>query len=340
MNYTDVLNNAREIFAKKCRVCKECNGIACKGEVPGVGGKGTGAGFIRNREKINEVKIHLDTIVPTKEIDTSIGLFGKTLKFPILAAPIGGLDMNYNDYLNDLTYSQAIIEGCINAGVLGCTGDGVKDEYYDVPLGVIGDNEGMGIPTIKPWKNEEIIKKIKKAEEKGAPAVAIDIDAAGLVVLAMLGKPVATKSVEELKEITSSTKLPVILKGIMTTGGVVKALESGAHGIVVSNHGGRVLDHTLSTIEVLPEIVKAAGGKLKIFIDGGFRDGIDVFKALAMGADAVLIGRPYAIAAYGGGREGVEIYTQKVGQELKETMIMAGCHQLQDIGKQHVSHSF
>lgn len=340
MNYGEVLEKAREIVGKKCRVCKECNGIVCKGEVPGVGGKGTGAGFIRNRAKINEVKIHLDTIVPAKEIDTSIELFGKILRYPILAAPIGGLDMNYNASLNDLTYSQAIIEGCINTGVLGCTGDGAKDEYFDVPLEVIGDNAGMGIPTIKPWKNEEIMRKIKKAEEKGAVAVAIDIDAAGLVLLAMLGKPVTTKSVEELKEITSSTKLPVILKGIMTAEGAVKALEAGAYGIVVSNHGGRVLDHTLSTIEVLPEIVKAVEGKLKIFIDGGFRDGVDVFKALAMGADAVLIGRPYAVAAYGGGREGVELYSQKVGQELKETMIMAGCHKLQDIGKQHVSYSF
>lgn len=340
MNYADVLENAKKILGNKCRVCKECNGVACRGEVPGAGGKGTGAGFIRNREKINEVKIHLDTIVPASEIDTSIQLFGRTLKYPILAAPIGGLDMNYNASMNDLTYSQAIIEGCINTGIVGCTGDGAKDEYYEIPLGVIGENNGLGIPTIKPWKNDEIIRKIRKAEEKGAVAVAIDIDAAGLVLLAMLGKPVATKSVEELKEITSSTKLPVILKGIMTTEGAAKALEAGVYGIVVSNHGGRVLDHTLSTIEVLPEIVREVSGKAKVFIDGGFRDGTDVFKALAMGADAVLIGRPYAISAYGGGREGVELYTQKVGQELKETMIMAGCHKLQDIGKQHVSYNF
>lgn len=340
MNYAEVLENARRVIGEKCRVCKECNGVACKGEVPGVGGKGTGSSFIRNRQKINEVKICLDTIVPSEEIDTSIELLGTTLKYPIIAAPIGGLDMNYGRSLNDLTYSQAIIEGCLNAGVLGCTGDGAKDEYFDIPLGVIGENKGMGIPTIKPWKNEEILRKIKKAEEKGVPAIAIDIDAAGLILLAMLGKPVATKSVEELKEITSSTEIPIILKGVMTVDGAEKALAAGAYGIVVSNHGGRVLDHTLSTIEVLPEIAKAVKGKMKIFIDGGFRDGTDVFKALALGADAVLIGRPYAIAAYGGGKEGVQLYTQKVGEELKETMIMAGCHRLQDIGKQHVSYNF
>ena len=340
MNYGEVLKNAREAIGSKCRVCRDCNGVVCRGEVPGAGGKGTGNGFIRNREKINEVKIHLNTIAPAKEIDTSLELFGKTLSYPVLAAPIGGLDMNYNSPMNDLTYSQAIIEGCIKAGVVGCTGDGVKDDNYEIPLSVIGANNGIGIPTIKPWKNEEIIKKIKMAEENGAIAVAIDIDAAGLVVLGMLGKPVATKSIEELKEIVASTNIPLILKGIMTVEGALKALEAGVDGIVVSNHGGRVLDHTLSTIEVLPQIAEKVGGKMKIFIDGGFRDGTDIFKALALGADAVLIGRTYAIAAHGGGKEGVELYTKKVGQELKETMIMTGCHKLQDIGKEHVSFNF
>ncbi|SET62381.1 FMN-dependent dehydrogenase, includes L-lactate dehydrogenase and type II isopentenyl diphosphate isomerase [Natronincola peptidivorans] len=341
MNYGEVLNNAKTIIGKKCRVCKECNGIACKGEVPGVGGKGTGLAFIRNREKINQVKLHLDTIVPEDKIDTSIELFGRTLKYPILAAPIGGLEMNYGTaQLDDFTYSQAIVGGCKDAGVIGLTADGVKDAFFQDPLKAVGENEGWGIPTIKPWKNDEILKKISQAEEKQVPAIAIDIDAAGLVILAMLGKPVTRKSVDELKEITSATKLPVILKGVMTVEGAKKALEAGAYGIVVSNHGGRVLDHTLATIEVLPQIAEAVKGKMKIFIDGGFRDGVDIFKALALGADAVLIGRPYAVAAYGGGREGVELYTQKVGQELKETMIMTGCNEIQDIGKHCVSYSF
>lgn len=340
MDYVDMLNNARKIIKEKCRVCKECNGIICKGEIPGVGGKGTGSSFIRNREKINEVKIHLNTIVKKDTIDTSVELFGKNFKYPVFAAPIGAVGVNYSEELNDLTYSQAIIEGCKKAGVLGFTGDGAKDNFFDEPLSVIDENEGMGIPTIKPWENQEIIKKIKKAEKAGALAVAVDIDAAGLVILAMMGKPVATKSIEELKEITASTKLPVIFKGIMTVEGARKALDAGAYGIVVSNHGGRVLDHTLASIEVLPAIAGEVKGKMKIFVDGGFRDGVDIFKGLALGADAILIGRPYAVAAYGGGKEGVELYTHRLGQVLEETMIMTGCHRLQDIGKGHVSYNF
>ncbi|HZK56950.1 MAG TPA: alpha-hydroxy-acid oxidizing protein [Clostridia bacterium] len=336
MDYAEILENARKLIHEKCKVCADCNGIACKGQVPGAGGKGSGAGFIRNREKINDVKVNLDTIIEEKEIDTSIELFGINFKYPVFAAPISAVGLNYGEALDDFEYSKAIVRGCKDAGTIAFTGDGAKDEFYDLPLEAVGDYDGHGIPTIKPWRNEEIMKKIRKAEEKGAVAVAMDIDAAGLVTLALLGKPVGTKSVEELKRIISSARFPVILKGIMTVEGAKKALETGAYGIVVSNHGGRVLDHTLSTIEVLPTITEAVQGKMKIFIDGGFRTGIDVFKALALGADAVLIGRPYVVAAYGGGAEGVKIYTEKLGAELKETMIMTGCHALKDINEDKV----
>ncbi len=336
MDYSEVLNRARELVNENCKVCKDCNGIVCKGKVPGVGGKGSGSGFIRNREKLNDVKVNLDTIIEEKEIDTSIELFGMKFEYPIFAAPIGAVPLNYSPALDDYEYTEAIIEGCKEAGVIGFTGDGVKDEYYDLPLQVVKEHDGHGVPTIKPWEKEEIIAKIKKAEKSGAPAVAMDIDAAGLVTLALLGKPVGTKSVKELKEIISSTKLPVILKGIMTAEGAKKALEAGAYGIVVSNHGGRVLDHTPATIEVLPDIAQAVKGKMKIFIDGGFRSGLDVFKGLALGADAILIARPYVVSAYGGRAEGVKIYTEKLGNELKQTMIMTGCHNLKDINKNKV----
>lgn len=336
MQYSEVLSNARALAGFKCKVCKDCNGVACRGELPGIGGKGTGASFIRNREKINQVKVNLDTIIEEAPIDTTIELFGKSFSLPVFAAPIGALSINYGEQYNDLSYAKALVPGCIKAGTVAFTGDGAKDEFFDSPLEVIGEHSGMGIPTIKPWKNPEIIGKIKRAEEKDALSVAIDIDAAGLVLLKLQGKPVATKSVDELKELVASTRLPIILKGIMTPEGARKAVEAGVYGIVVSNHGGRVMDHTAATIEVLPSIVDAVQGKLKIFIDGGFRNGIDVFKALALGADAVLIGRPYGISVYGGGEEGVTLYTQKLQQELEETMIMTGCHRLKDIDRSKV----
>ena len=122
----------------------------------------------------------------------------------------------------------------------------------------------------------------------------------------------------------------------MSVRGAKKALEAGAAGIIVSNHGGRVLDGAQAGIEVLEEIVKAVDGKMKIFVDGGFRSGNDVFKALALGADGVLIGRPVSHAAIGDMEHGVETYLRKIQLELKETMALAGCKTIKDITRDMV----
>ncbi|TCO77483.1 alpha-hydroxy-acid oxidizing protein [Marinisporobacter balticus] len=333
MNYRDILENAKRISDFKCKVCPECNGKVCKGEIPGVGGKGSGSAFIRNVDQLKEIKLNMDTLYEASKVDSSIEIFGKRFKYPIFAAPIGGLIPCYGEKLTDYEYSKAIVAGCKQAGTIGFTGDGVKDEYFMDPLRAIEENDSVGIPTIKPWKKEEVLKRLRSAEEKNVVAVAMDIDAAGLAILAQAGKPVSPKSVDDLKEIIDATKLPFIIKGIMTVKGARKAMEAGAHGIVVSNHGGRVLDHTLATVEVLPQIVAAVKGRMKIFIDGGIRNGLDVLKVLALGADAVLIGRPYAVAAYGGGSEGVALYTEKIGKELVEGMIMTGCNNLKEINQ-------
>lgn len=336
MNFEEVRLKAKENIGIYCKACKVCNGIACKGVIPGPGGKGSGDVFVRNYNELRNVKIEMDTIFEKKDIDPSIEIFGKRFDFPFFAAPIGGVQIHYKDIYDDQTYSEEIVKGCSNAGIAGFTGDGEKDEVFVGTIEAIKSIGGIGIPTIKPWNKEEVLKKLKMAEESGAFAVAMDVDAAGLSILGKFGKVVNPISTSEFKEIIAQTKLPFIIKGIMTVKGAVKAMEAGASGIVVSNHGGRVLDDTPSTIEVLPEIVEAVGGKMKIFIDGGFRSGNDVFKAIAIGADAVLIGRPFAVAVYGGGKEGVESYCQKIGKELVDVMKMTGTYTLGDISKKDV----
>jgi len=164
----------------------------------------------------------------------------------------------------------------------------------------------------------------------------MDTDAAGLPFLKNLQPPAGSKTVDELREIAAWAKKPFILKGIMTVEGAKKALKAGASGIVVSNHGGRVLDNCPATAEVLPSIVDAVGGKLTIFVDGGIRTGMDVFKALALGADAVLIGRPFVTMVYGGEAEGVQIYVDKLKAELSDTMAMCGAHSLSDIRREMI----
>ena len=148
-----------------------------------------------------------------------------------------------------------------------------------------------------------------------------------------LNPPAGSKNVAELREIIEYAGVPLIIKGVMTVKGALKALEAGASGIVVSNHGGRVLDQCPATAEVLPAIVDAVGGKMTILVDGGIRSGMDVFKALALGADGVLIGRPFVTMVYGGGAEGVQVYVDKLKAELADTMAMCGAHSLDEISR-------
>ncbi len=336
MKYSDVLIEAKKNIGPHCKVCPQCNGIACQGKIPGPGGKGTGTGFIRNYKAFKAVAINMDTLNKYHAPDTRMELFGLTFDMPIFAAPVGGVQIHYSDLHDDLTYSEAILLGSINAGSIGFTGDGVMAEVYDGTAEAILKYKGLGVPTIKPWRKEEIIEKIRIAENAGAKAIAMDIDAAGLAMLAIQGKPVFPVGFETLSELIASTKLPFIIKGIMTVAGAIKAVDAGAYGIVVSNHGGRVLDDTPATLDVLPEILQAVEGRVKVFIDGGIRTGLDVFKALAMGADAVLIGRPFASAVYGGGAEGVTLLYQQLKSELENVMLMTGCSKLEDIGPEHI----
>lgn len=330
MDYNQVLETARRNMSERCLVCKECNGLACRGVIPGPGGKGSGSSFIRNYQKLQELKINMDLVYHKSTINTQMELFGKTFRYPFFAAPISAVKIHYPGYFDEEGYSKAVVNGCKASGVAAFTGDGESKDCYIAGIDAVKSAEGWGIPTIKPWGVEEVINKIKMAEEAGAMAVAMDIDAGGLPVMGK-DKDIGPKSIEDLRQIAESTKLPFIVKGIMTAKSAEKALEAGVYGIIVSNHGGRVLDHTPATVEVLPQIVKAVGGKMKILLDGGIRSGLDVFKVLALGADAVLIGRPYAIAAYGGGEEGVAMYTERVGAELKQTMVMTGCQRLSQI---------
>lgn len=332
MNYQDVLTKAKDAIGPNCKVCPECNGIACRGKIPGPGGKGTGLGFIRSYQALRNIRLNMDTIYQAGPIDTTCRLFGREFSMPVFAAPIGAVGLHYNDLYNDLSYSAAVLKGCLAEGTAAFTGDGVKDEIFTGTIEAIRRLGGQGVPTIKPWSLAEVLLKAKMAEDAGAFAFAMDIDAAGLVVLAMQGKPVAPMPVETLAKIASAVKIPFILKGIMTADGARKALEAGAAGIVISSHGGRVLDETPATVEVLPGIVKAVAGRMKVLVDGGFRTGLDVFKALALGADAVLIGRPFAYMVYGGGEEGVTLYLKKVQAELMEAMLMTGATELSGIG--------
>lgn len=336
MNYQEILENARTCMGPYCKACSVCNGKACTSQMPGPGAKGTGTVAIRNYEKWQDICVNMDTICENGKADTSFEIFGRTYKAPIFAAPIGAMKLHYGDKYDDLEYNNILVPACADAGIAAFTGDGVNAAVMQGATEAIRAKDGKGIPTVKPWDVNTLQEKLELIKASASFAVAMDIDAAGLPFLKNLTPPAGSKTTEELAEIVKAAGVPFILKGIMTVKGALKAKEAGASAIVVSNHGGRVLDQCPATAEVLEEIVQAVGKDMKIFVDGGLRSGVDIFKALALGADAVLIGRPYVTAVYGGGAEGVATYTEKLTTELADTMTMCGAHNLSEISREMV----
>lgn len=331
MNMNEVKKVARENLNNSCRVCKACNGVVCSGEVPGMGGKGTGDSFKANFDALNNIKLNMRVIHDAKNPDISTELFGRKMDIPVFAAPVTGTTLNMGGKLTEEEYISSVIDGCVQAGIYPMVGDTAVDAFLMTNLEVLKKYNGNGIVFIKPWENENIINKIKLAEKAGAFAVGVDIDACGLITLALHGKPVMPKGVEEIKELVSSTKLPFILKGIMTVDEAILAVEAGVDAIVVSNHGGRVLDQTPGTADVLEDIAKAVKGKVKILVDGGVRSGVDILKMLALGADGALIGRPFVTASFGGKVEGVKTYIEELKSDLKSSMVLTGCKNIKDI---------
>ena len=337
MTYQEVLSSAREAMSKNCKACPVCNGRACTNHVPGPGAKGVGDTAIRNYDKWQEIRVNMDTISEGGTPDTSLDLFGKSFRFPFFAGPVGAVTMHYSDKYDDMAYNNILVKACAENGIAAFTGDGLDANVMKVACEAIAAENGMGVPTVKPWNQETIARKMEQVKASGSFAVAMDIDAAGLPFLKGMNPPAGSKTVQQLSEIAKMAGKPFIIKGVMTVRGALKAREAGAAAIVVSNHGGRVLDQCPATAEVLPDIVDALKGSgVKVLVDGGIRSGVDVFKALALGADAVIIARPFVTAVYGGAEEGVKLYIEKIGGELSDTMSMCGAKTLSDISREMV----
>lgn len=141
---------------------------------------------------------------------------------------------------------------------------------------------------------------------------------------------------KDLGWLRSITNLPILIKGVLTREDAIKAVEVGVDGIIVSNHGARQLDYSPATICVLEEVVHAVGGKVPVLFDGGVRRGTDVFKALALGAQAVLVGRPVIYGLAAKGEYGVKRVINMFKDELELTMALSGCPSVKDITRSHI----
>jgi isopentenyl diphosphate isomerase/L-lactate dehydrogenase-like FMN-dependent dehydrogenase len=259
--------------------------------------------------------------------DTSTVLFGQKISLPAMAAPMAGLVFNFGHRISEADFFDALVGGCADAGTLGAIGDGSSDpkDVVQARFENIGRNHGRAIAGIKPRQQAPFLEVIKLAEAQNAAMITIDIDSAARYGLARDWRTgVSTKTIPELRELIHSTRIPFLIKGIMSVEDAMLAAETGAAGIVVSNHGGRVLDSTPGTAAVLPVIAKKVGSKMTILVDGCVSSGVDVLKYLALGANGVLVGRHLVRAAFGGGRKGVQLFMETMRNELESAMVMVG----------------
>lgn len=343
MTYKELLESARQSFGEHCKACPVCNGRACGNQIPGPGAKGMGDVAIRNFEAWQKVRVNMNTIAENKTPDTSFDFFGLKMRYPLFAGPVGAVNLHYGDKLDDISYNNILVSAAAEAGIAAFTGDGTNPEVMKAATKAVAAAGGQGIPTVKPWDINTLEEKFALVADSKSFAVAMDVDAAGLPFLQGLTPPAGSKTVPELSDIIAKAGKPFIVKGIMTVQGALDAIRAGASAIIVSNHGGRVLDQTPSTAEVLEEIaaaVRSADAENNrhtiILVDGGIRSGTDVFKAIALGADTVLIARPFVTAVYGDGSDGVKLYTEKIGKELADTMKMCGVSSLSEISTKNL----
>ena len=301
----------------------------------GLRGIGQGLTYLANFKALSKYRLKKRLITQHEEPVNETTFFGKKIEMPVLGAPMSGLSYVSNITEEDFAYN--ILAGCKVAGTLGCTGNTSRDyEMIHPAIVALKRVNGHGINIFKPQSQEVLIDLIKQSEKEKAVAVGVDIDGAGSVNFALAGKPVFRKSIDELKELKKSTRLPFIIKGVMCAEDALAALSAGADVIGVSNHGGRVLDSGRGVADALPEIVKAVrdndnGEKTVITADGGVRTGFDVVKMLALGADFVLVGRPLAREAVSTGVEGVKRIMEFLKTDIKIAMIMTSCNTLEDI---------
>lgn len=325
------------------------------------GGAGADQTVVRNRTAFNRLSILPRILRDVSRIDTRINLFGVAHEFPILLAPTGYHQLvhplgematvegaNQADatlvaacfstfafsemaasarrklwfqlYVqDDRGFTKALLERVLAAG---CDAICVT---VDVPVNGPRDRElraGFALPTGTQRAN--------LAELGAAVASGSHRPVGRQIYSATHAANVTWKDVEWLRSLTSK---PLLLKGVIHPEDAAMACDFGCDGIMLSNHGGRSLDTLVSTVEALPRMLETVAGRVPVILDGGVRRGTDVFKALALGAAAVMIGRPYLYGLAVAGSSGVRRVIEILRTELEMTMGLAGCRAIAEIQK-------
>lgn len=333
-----VEERARNKFTDNvCWVCKACDGTNCASGVPGMGGVGNMTTFQDNAKALAEIKIVPKYIRAPITTDTSFEFLGRKFEVPIMAAPMTGASTNFKGAIGEFEFARMMLIAARESGSLAWTGDGATPNKYLTILDALNEVDGFGVCIFKPRADIQMLKeRFRAAEERSVLAVGMDIDAISFRTLELKNQSTSPRDRNELSRMRDLTKLPFILKGIMSPEDAVSAIQAGVDAIVVSNHGGRVLDDMPGTARVVAEIANVVGGKIPIFVDGGIRSGNDAFKMLALGASAVLVGRPMAIAATGGEIPALKFLYRKYAEELRKVMLLCGAEDLSGIHSEYI----
>ena len=262
---------------------------------------------------------HLDAVRP----DTTLALFGKTFKTPVATGALSHLDNHYPNGMAEMA------RGAAQAGAPVFSGMGPEDE-----LARMIDTGASVIKIIKTYADRDLVyRRIRFAQEHGALAVGLDIDHAfnrSRGYDEIEGMEMRPLTSQELAELVRSTSLPFVIKGVLSRQDAKKCLEAGVSGMVVSHHNGR-LDCAVPPMMILPEILKETQGRVPLFVDCSLQTGLDVFKALALGATACSVGRPLMGRLKAKGAEGVREGIEEITRDLAYTMAMTASPDLAHI---------
>ena len=282
---------------------------------------------------VSPVSVQPEDFHDVIEPDISVELFGWTLPIPAITAPVGSFSLIGNDA------EREVAEGTDRAGAMMFVSQAAKLD----PKGWRAVNKSplVFIAYMNRGK-EEVSAYAKTAEDLGFVAVGITMDTVKPVKIGDQvplstkdGKPrkghkSTPKDIEWMKQ---QVKLPVVVKGIMGADDARIAVNSGADALVVSNHGGRILDFNRAALEALPEVVDAVGNNVPVLLDSGVRSGGDIVKAMALGAKAVLTGRPVVWGVGAFGARGVEHVFAIFAEEMQRALVMTGVARARDVNK-------
>jgi len=329
------------------------------------GGSGIESTLHANRAAFEQVRIYNRLLTDCSSGTTDLTLFGQAFRHPILLAPVAYHKLVHPDgELATAQAAQALEAGMVVSTLASCTLESIAAE--------LGASSNKWFQLYCQPNIANTLDLVRRAEAAGYQAIVVTLDTpiqpvsrrvahAGFSLPADIGainlhtyeKPAPRALTPQqsiifqgmmaeaptwktLSALLNETSLPVIVKGVSHPGDAVKLLELGVAGLVVSNHGGRALDCTPASLHLLPEIRRAAGQQVPVLLDGGIRSGYDVFKALALGANAVLIGRPQLYALAVAGALGVAHMLKLMRDELEICMALAGCPTLDSIHTESV----